>query len=354
MGARGGGVDGGGMVTARLLGAEKNPSCGREAFTVCFGNQAADLNRGKLGRRSFLHLPPFPPMIALTAATGQLGRLVAEQLLTRLPATELVAVVRQPAKAAGLAARGVTVRGADYDDPAALRAALAGVGKLLLISGTEFGRRAIQHANVIRAAQQAGVGLVVYTSVLRADTTPLSLGPEHAETERVLRASGLAHVILRNGWYHENYTAGIPAALAHQAIVGSAGAGLVSSAARADYADAAVAALTGGTALNRTYELAGDSAYPLAEFAAEVSRQTGRSIPYVNLPEAEYARVLLRAGLPPALAHGLASWDTAAAQGALHDTGRELSRLIGRPTTPVADAIRVALRATAPAGPQRD
>jgi len=282
-------------------------------------------------------------MIAITAATGHLGQLVAEQLLLKVPASQIVAVVRNPAKAAGLAARGVIVRAADYDDPAALARTFVGVERVLLISGTDFGRRLEQHTQVVEAARRAGAKLLVYTSLLRADTTPLNLGPEHAATERVIRASGLPHVILRNGWYHENYTASVPSALAHSAFVGSAGTGRIASAARADYAAAAVVALTGGAQVNHTYELAGDSAYTLADFAAELSRQSGQAIPYVNLPEADYAKVLLQAGLPPPLAHGLASWDAGAAQGALFDDAHQLSRLIGRPTTPVRDAIAQAL-----------
>ena len=282
-------------------------------------------------------------MIAITAATGQLGQLVVEQLLAQVPASQLVAVVRSPAKATALTAQGLTVRGASYDDPAALENAFAGVSTLLLISGSEVGQRARQHANVITAAQRAGVKLLVYTSLLRANTTPLNLGPEHAATEQALRASGVPFIILRNGWYHENYAASVPSALAHQAFVGSAGTGRISSAARADYAAAAVAALTGRATIGRTYELAGDTAYTLAEFAAELSRQSGKTIPYVNLPEADYAGILLKAGLPTPLAHGIASWDAGAAQGALFHAGRDLSQLIGRPTTPWSAAITAAI-----------
>jgi NAD(P)H dehydrogenase (quinone) len=283
-------------------------------------------------------------MIAITAATGQLGRLVIEQLLdSNTVADQVVAVVRNPEKAAALAGRGITVRAASYDDPAALEAAFAGVRKVLLISGTEFGQRVQQHANVIQAAQRAGVGLLAYTSVLRADSTPLAVGPDHLATEKILLASGLAHVILRNGWYHENYTASVPAALANGAFAGSAEAGRVSGAARADYAAAAVAALTGRAEPNRVYELAGDTAYTLEDLAAELSRQAGRAIPYVNLPEAEYAAILLKAGFPAPVAEMFARFDTDAANGALYDNGGELSRLIGRPTTPLAEAVRVAL-----------
>jgi NAD(P)H dehydrogenase (quinone) len=284
-------------------------------------------------------------MIAITAATGQLGQLVVEQLLAKVPASQVVAVVRNLAKAAALAARGVAIRAASYDDSAALAQAFAGVEKVLLISSSEIGQRARQHAHVIQAAKRAGVKLLAYTSLLRADTTTLNLGPEHAESEKALKASGLPYVILRNGWYHENYTASVPAALAHNAFVGSVGIGRISSAARADYAAAAVVALTGGAKLNHTYELAGDTAYTLTEFAAELSRQSGKNIPYVNVPEAEYAGILLKAGLPPPLAHGLASWDVSASQGALFDDRRELSQLIGRPTTPFSTAIARALKA---------
>jgi len=282
-------------------------------------------------------------MIAITAATGQLGQLVVEQLLAKIPAAQVVAVVRDPAKASTLAALGVTVRSASYDDPAALEHAFAGIEKVLLISGTEFGRRTQQHTNVIEAARRAGARLLVYTSLLRADSSPLSLAPEHFATEQVLQQSGVPYIILRNGWYHENYTASIPPALAHGAFVGSAGQGRITSAARADYAAAAVAALTGRAETGRIYELAGDTAYTLTEFAAELSRQTGKTVPYVNLPEAQYADVLLKAGLPDPFAQAIASWDTGASQGALFDDQHVLSRLIGRPTTPVADAIRAAL-----------
>lgn len=282
-------------------------------------------------------------MIAITAATGQLGRLVVEQLLTQVSASQVVAVVRDPAKAEALAARGVTVRGASYDDLAALERAFVGIEKVLLISGNELGRRAPQHANVIAAARRAGARLIVYTSLLRAHASPLSLAPEHFATEQTLQQSGVPFIVLRNGWYHENYTASIAPALTHGALVGSAGQGRISSAARADYAAAAVAALTGRAEGGRTYELAGDSAYTLTEFAAELSRQTGKTVPYVNLPEAQYADVLLKAGLPAPFAQAIASWDTGASQGALFDDQHELSRLIGRPTTPLADAIRTAL-----------
>jgi NAD(P)H dehydrogenase (quinone) len=284
-------------------------------------------------------------MIAITAATGQLGQLVIDELLKKIPADQLVAVVRHPAKAAGLAARGVAVRAGDYTDVAALTTAFAGVGQVLLISSSEIGQRSAQHRNVIAAAKRAGVKLLVYTSLLRADTSPLNLAPEHVDTEQALKASGLPFVILRNGWYTENYTVSVPPAVAHGAFIGSAADGRIASAARADYAAAAAAALTGGATVGQTYELAGDQAYTLAELAEEISRQTGKNIPYHNLPESDYRAILLKLGLPEGLAAGLASWDVDASRGALFDDGHQLSKLIGRPTTSLAASVRQALKA---------
>jgi NAD(P)H dehydrogenase (quinone) len=279
--------------------------------------------------------------IAVTGATGQLGRLVIEKLKARVPADQLVAVVRDPAKAADL---GVEARQADYTQPAALEEALRGVDTLLLISSSEVGQRTPQHRNVIEAAQKAGVKRIAYTSVLHAETSPMSLAVEHRETEALLKASGLPYTILRNGWYTENYTAAVPGALAGGALVGSAQDGKISSATREDYAEAAVAVLTGAGHEGKAYELAGDEAYTLSELAAEVSRQAGKDIPYRDLPVAEYAGVLTGFGIPEGFAHAIASFDADAAKGALYNDSRQLSALIGRPTTPLATAVATALK----------
>ena len=287
--------------------------------------------------------------IAITGATGQLGRLVVETLQRRVPADQIVALVRSPEKAAGL---GVEARAFDYDQqPEILAAALAGVGTLLLISSNEVGRRVDQHRRVIAAAKAAGVGRVVYTSVLHADASPLDLAADHRATEAELTASGIPYTILRNGCYTENYAGSIPGALAGGALVGSAGEGPIASATRADYAEAAAAVLAGTGHEGRTYELAGDEAWTLADLAAELSRQTGRTIPYRDLPEAEYAQLLTGVGLPEGFARALAHYDVDASHGALFDDARQLSRLIGRPTTPLADAVAAALQrqAAAPA-----
>lgn len=282
-------------------------------------------------------------MIAITGATGQLGRLVIQNLLKTVPASQIVAAVRSPAKAADLAALGVQVRQADYGQPATLDAAFQGVDKLLLISSSEVGQRAAQHAAVIAAAGKAGVKLLAYTSLLRADRSPLGLAAEHKTTEAALRASGLPFVLLRNGWYTENYAASVPAALQYGAVMGSAGDGRIASAARADYAAAAAAVLTREDQAGKVYELAGDTAYTLSELAAEIARQSGKSVVYKDLPEAAYAAALVQVGLPEGFARLLADSDVGASQGALFDDGHQLSELIGRPTTPLADVVKAAL-----------
>ncbi|NWD74930.1 SDR family oxidoreductase [Pseudomonas gingeri] len=283
-------------------------------------------------------------MIAITGATGQLGRLVIEALLERVAASELVALVRDPLKAQDLSAKGVTVRQADYNQPQTLASALSGVERLLLISSNELGQRSVQHRAVIDAAKAAGVKLLAYTSVLRADTSALGLADEHRETEQALSVSGLEHVLLRNGWYNENYTAGVPTAVAHGALLGSAGEGRIASAARADYALAAAVVLTREGQAGKVYELAGDTAYTLSELAEDIAKQSGRAVVYRNLPQGEYQAALLSFGLPEGIAALLADSDAAAANGALFDDRRQLSALIGRDTTPVATSVAVALK----------
>ena len=279
--------------------------------------------------------------IGITGATGQLGRLVVQKLRTRVPASDIIALVRNPAKAGDL---GVAARAADYDRPETLAPALQGIDTLLLISASEIGKRLAQHHNVIEAAKQAGVKRIVYTSLLHADKSPLDLASEHLPTENEIKASGIPYTILRNGWYTENYTNSIGGALAGGAFIGRAGEGKISSAARADFADAAVEAVVGSGHEGRTYELAGDTSWTLDDLAAEISRQAGKKIPYRNLPEAEYARALAGFGLPAPIANAIAGWDTGALKGGLFDESRQLSKLIGHPTTAMADTVREALR----------
>jgi NAD(P)H dehydrogenase (quinone) len=282
-------------------------------------------------------------MIIVTAASGQLGRLVIAELLKRVPAERIVAAVRDPAKVADLADQGVLVRHADYTDPASLDKAFEGATKVLLISSNDLGNREAQHRNVIDAAARAKVGLLAYTSVLHADRSTLSLAAEHRATEEAVRASGLPYTLLRNGWYVENYTVSLGGAVAHGALAGGAGEGRISAAARADYAAAAAAVLASEGAVEQIYELAGDTAFTLAELAAEVSRQSGKIIPFHNLPQKEYGELLVNVGLPAPLAELIADSDAEAAKGALFDDSRTLSKLIGRPTIALADAVKAVL-----------
>ncbi|WGG48538.1 NmrA family NAD(P)-binding protein [Rugamonas sp. DEMB1] len=282
-------------------------------------------------------------MIVITGASGQLGQLLIADLLKKIPAARIVAAVRDVAKAADLAALGVQVRHADYELPATLDAAFQGASKVLLISSNAMGRRVAQHRNAIDAAVRAGVKLLAYTSVLHADTSKLGLAAEHRETEAAVLASGLPYTLLRNGWYMENYTAGLGGALEHGVLLGGAGEGRIAAAARADYAAAAVAVLLSEAPVPQVLELAGDQAFTLAELAAELALQAGKAVAYNNLDEAAYREALLGVGLPAGMAALIADSDAAAAQGALFDDSRSLSKLIGRPTTTLAAAVRAAL-----------
>ena len=278
--------------------------------------------------------------IGITGATGQLGHLVVGKLKEKVSAESIVALVRNPEKASEL---GVEARAFDYSKPETLVASLVGIDKLLLISGNELGQRLPQHLSVIAAAKEAGVKQFVYTSILHADTSALGLAGEHLATEVALKASGLAYTILRNGWYTENYTGSAKGAIGAGAFIGCAGDGKIASAARADYAEAAAVVLAGEGTENKIYELAGDTAYTLTELAAEISRQTGKAIPYNNLTETQYTDILRSFGLPDGLAEMLADSDTGASKGGLFDDSHVLSTLIGRPTTPLATLLAEAI-----------
>ncbi|QOV64526.1 SDR family oxidoreductase [Kosakonia pseudosacchari] len=278
-------------------------------------------------------------MIALTGATGQLGQFVVEELLKTVAAKEIVAIVRNPAKAEALSKQGVLVRQADYGDQAALTQALAGVDKLLLISSSEVGQRALQHRNVINAAKTAGVKFIAYTSLLHADKSPLGLHVEHVETEKMLADSGIPYALLRNGWYSENYLASAPAALAHGVFIGAAGDGKIASATRADYAAAAARVISEEGHAGKVYELAGDNGWTLTELAALLSKASGKNVVYQNLSEADFAAALKGAGLPEAFANLLADSDAGAAKGGLFDDSKTLSKLIGRPTTSIEKSV---------------
>ncbi|HEX8139796.1 MAG TPA: SDR family oxidoreductase [Pyrinomonadaceae bacterium] len=280
-------------------------------------------------------------LIAVTGATGQLGRLVIEALLGRgFRADRIVALVRDTGKASELASRGVQLREADYERPETLDTALKGIDRLLLVSGNEVGRRLPQHENVLRAAQRAGVKLFAYTSILNADRSQMQLVAEHKATESLIRESGLNYVILRNGWYFENYTSAIRQAREHGLIMGSAGDGRVSAAMRADYAEAAAAVLTGKEHWNHVYELGGDQAFTLSELAAEVARQSGREVVYRDMPADAYAEALAGFGVPEPFARVLADSDLGIKRGELYTESDDLRELIGHPTATLAEAVK--------------
>lgn len=279
-------------------------------------------------------------MIAITGATGQLGQHVIESLLKTVPASQIVAIVRNPAKATALSQQGITVRQADYSDEAAFSTALQGIDKLLLISSSEVGQRAPQHRNVINAAKAAHVKFIAYTSLLHADTSPLGLADEHVATEKMLAESGIAYALLRNGWYTENYLASAPAALEHGVFIGAAGEGKIASATRADYAAAAARVISEEGHAGKTYELVGDAGWTLSQLAAELAKQSGKKVVYQNLSEADFAAALKGFGLPAGLAEMLADSDVGASKGGLFDDSHTLSKLIGRPTTSLADSVK--------------
>ncbi|MFP3460826.1 SDR family oxidoreductase [Arthrobacter globiformis] len=281
--------------------------------------------------------------IVITGATGQLGRLVVEALLdSGLPAEQIVAAGRTVDRIADLGERGVQVRNIDYSQPESLRQAFAGADKVLLVSGSEVGQRVEQHRNAINAARDAGVGLIGYTSIANADTTEMQLAAEHLATEEILRDSGVPFVLLRNGWYLENYTGQLPVQVQHGAVFGSAGDGRVSAAARADYAAAAAAVLLRDDQAGKVYELGGDDAFTLSELAGEVSAVSGKPVTYTDLPAEKYTQVLVEAGLPEPYAAILADSDLGIARGDLLVTSGDLSALLGRPTTPLREAVQAA------------
>ncbi|QXT63240.1 SDR family oxidoreductase [Tessaracoccus palaemonis] len=278
--------------------------------------------------------------IAVTGAAGHLGRLVIAALESRGVATaDIVAIVRNEAKAADLAERGVQVAVAAYEDEAALTTALTGVDRLVLISGSEVGKRLAQHTSIINAAKAAGVALIAYTSLLNADTSTLDLAEEHRATEALLADSGIDTVLLRNGWYLENFASAVETARATGHTFGAAGEGRVSAAARRDYAEAAAAVVTSEGHAGKVYELAGRPAFTYAELATVIGGILGTEVTYVDQSAGEYASTLKGAGLPAPIAAMFAGWDVATAAGALYSDSDDLQRLIGRESTPAAEAL---------------
>ncbi|PTQ71289.1 SDR family oxidoreductase [Celeribacter persicus] len=278
----------------------------------------------------------------VTGASGQLGQLVVDHLATLVSKDDILALVRSEKAADAYAAKGIATRRADYTDVAALTTAFDGVDRLLLISSSEVGQRAVQHGNVIEAAKAAGVGFIAYTSLLKADTGGMALAEEHLATEAMLKDSDLPFTLLRNGWYSENITMTLGQDLDLGQHFGAAGEGKLSTAPRKDYAEAAAIVLAGGHD-GEVLELAGDEGYTLAEYATIVSEASGKEITYTDMTEAAFAEALVGAGLPAGFAAILADSDAKAAKGALFDASHTLSKLIGHPTEPIAETVKAAL-----------
>jgi len=283
-------------------------------------------------------------MIAITGANGQLGQKVIDALLVSHAPHDIVALVRNPDNASSLKEKGVVVRKADYNLPETLSEALSGISKLLLISGTEFGKRVEQHKAVIDAALREKVSLIAYTSLLKAETSPLSLAQEHKDTEAYLKEVNAPSVILRNGWYTENYTENVASVLAMGAVAGAAKKGIISAASRQDYAEAAAAVLSAEQHyVGQTLELAGDTGFTLSEYAQAISKATQKQIEVIEMDEQTYRQALIGAGLPEGMAVAIADSEHYAASGWLNDDSKTLSSLIGRPTTPLQASLNQAL-----------
>lgn len=279
----------------------------------------------------------------VTGASGQLGQRVVDHLRNLVPAEDIIALVRSNSAQEAFEAKGIATRTGDYEDLESLRKAFDGVNRLLLISSSEVGKRADQHRNVLEAARDAGVGFVAYTSILNADSGGMVLAQEHNATEAALRESGLPHAILRNGWYSENIAGTAPQALEMGQHFGAAGDGRFATASRQDFAEAAAVVLAGEGHEGKTYELAGDTDFNLSDYAALLSEVSGKPVTYVNLDEASYTGALVGAGLPEGFAGILADSDARSASGALTTQSRDLSRLIGRPTTPMRETLKAML-----------
>lgn len=282
--------------------------------------------------------------IAITGATGQLGQLVIQALLKEVPASHIIALVRNEAKAATLKQQGVELRRFDYDALETLAPALQGIDKLLLISANEVGRRTPQHQAVIEAAQQASVPYIAYTSLLHADHSPLGLAQEHRETEALIKDSGLAYTFLRNNWYSDNYLADVQQIAESSVLYGAAQDGKISSASRKDYAEAAAKVLAASGHENKTYELAGSASFTKADLAQTIADVSGKAVHYQNLSAAEYTQGLLQAGLPQGLVEVIVDADVQTAKGAMYSTGKTLEQLIGHPSTSIQEAVKAALQ----------
>ncbi|KMS61380.1 NAD(P)H-binding protein [Sphingobium baderi] len=252
------------------------------------------------------------PAIAVTGASGQLGQKVLEHLLSA-GASHVIAVTRNPDALAAWQARGIHVRHGDFNDPASLDVAFSGVERMVMIATDEMatpGLRIAQHGNAVAAAQRVGVGFVAYTSMINpGPDSPVSFLPDHYATETLIGDSGIAHGILRHGWYLDNLLATLPAVLASGTWLTSAGDGRASYIARDDAARAAAALLLADRPAEGMLEIVG-SPMAVTEMVEIVSRVFDQSIQLLPLSDKAFVEALSAAGVPAPFAALAASVDS--------------------------------------------
>ncbi|MDF2389207.1 SDR family oxidoreductase [Nostoc ellipsosporum NOK] len=278
--------------------------------------------------------------LLVTGASGKLGRAVVNHLLDtfNVPAERIIATTRTPANLGDLAARGVTVRQADFDDAASMAKAFKGADRLLVISTDELaiqGKRREQQVAAVTAASKAGVAHLLYTSLPNPEPgSAVLFAPDHYDTEQAIKASGVPYTIFRNGWYAENLFMSAPQILASGRWYSSAGEGRISYCARDDMAAAIAGGLASGASESKTYTLTGPQAYTTAEVAALITEVTGKPIEVVQLSDEALTEGIKAAGLPEPIARVLVSFDTAARAGDLGMVTDAVEKLSGRkPTT---------------------
>jgi NAD(P)H dehydrogenase (quinone) len=282
--------------------------------------------------------------LLVTGAAGKLGQSVIAHLLgtQKIPAARIVAATRDPGKLASLAAKGVGVRKADFDDSASLGAALAGVDRMLLISTDALdrpGRRLAQHQAAIAAAKKAGVKHVVYTSMPNPDGSLVTFAPDHLGTEQALAASGLGWTILRNSWYMENLLMSLPGALAAGKWLTSTGNGKIAHVSRDDCARAAAAALASDSTANACYDITGPQKLTTAEIAALASEVFAKPLEVVQITDEEISENLQAHGVPAVFVPTLVSFEANTRAGKFDVLSNAVEKLTGKPPQRLRDFL---------------
>jgi len=274
---------------------------------------------------------------AITGASGQLGRLTADELLERVPASDVVLITRRPESLAEYAARGVEVRAGDFTDPATLPAALAGIDRLLLVSTDAAGTRLPGQVAAVQAAAQAGVRRIAYTSITRPEpANPAAVVADHAGTEQALRDSGTHWTMLRNAIYADMQVPVLQQAAATGQLVTNVGGGQYAYVTRADCAAAAAAALVSDDADDTIFDITGPDSLSSNDLAALAGKLGSTDVAVVDVDDAAYVAGLVEhAGLPEPVAQLLASFHQAARLGYFEAVSDDFTKLTGRPATPL-------------------